>query len=209
MTYWFLLSPSPGGEHISPRLLPESFAYAMPWGKLAFSREAFSTSVTKHPPVRTTVDSHPRLSSHSTLEQQNWSDGFTRCTNPFCNISTSACLDSTETNFMTSNISLCNVASLFLASPGKSYGQRSLVGCSPCGRWGSNMTKWLHVHFSLSCIGEGNGNPLQCSCLENPRDDGAWWAAIYGVAQSRTRLKWLSSSSSSTCMFLNISTFLY
>ena len=49
--------------------------------------------------------------------------------------------------------------------------------------------------FSLSCIGEGNGNPLQCSCLENPRDGGAWWAAVYGVAQSRTRLKWLSSSS--------------
>ena len=54
----------------------------------------------------------------------------------------------------------------------------------------------LHFHFSLSCIGEGNGNPLQCSCLENPRDGGAWWAAVYGVAQSRTRLKWLSSSSS-------------
>ena len=54
----------------------------------------------------------------------------------------------------------------------------------------------LHFHFSLSCIGEGNGNPLQCSCLENPRDSGAWWAAIYGVAQSRTRLTWLSSSSS-------------
>ena len=52
-------------------------------------------------------------------------------------------------------------------------------------------------HFSVSCIGEGNGNPLQCSCLENPRDSGAWWAAVYGVAQSRTRLKWLSSSSSS------------
>ena len=51
--------------------------------------------------------------------------------------------------------------------------------------------------LSLSCIGEGNGNPLQCSCLENPRYRGAWWAAIYGVAQSRTRLKWLSSSSSS------------
>ena len=50
---------------------------------------------------------------------------------------------------------------------------------------------------SLSCIGEGNGNPLQCSCLENPRDEGAWWAAVCGVAQSRTRLKWLSSSSSS------------
>ena len=47
----------------------------------------------------------------------------------------------------------------------------------------------LHFHFSLSCIGEENGNPLQCSCLENPRDRGAWWAAIYGVAQSRTRLK--------------------
>ena len=55
----------------------------------------------------------------------------------------------------------------------------------------------FHFHFSLSCIGEGNGNPLQCSCLENPRDGGAWWAAVYGVAQSRTRLKRLSSSSSS------------
>ena len=50
-------------------------------------------------------------------------------------------------------------------------------------------------HFSLSCIGEGNGKPLQCSCLENSRDEGAWWAAVYGVAQSRTRLKRLSSSS--------------
>ena len=58
------------------------------------------------------------------------------------------------------------------------------------------MTERLHFHFSLSCIGEGNGNPLQCSCLENPRDGGAWWASVYGVAQSRTRLKWLSSSSS-------------
>ena len=54
----------------------------------------------------------------------------------------------------------------------------------------------LHFHFSLSCIGEGNGNPLQCSCLENPRDGGAWWAAVCGVAQSQTRLKGLSSSSS-------------
>ena len=58
------------------------------------------------------------------------------------------------------------------------------------------MTERLHFHFSLSCIGEGNGNSLQCSCLENPRDWGAWWAAIYGVAQSWTRLKQLSSSSS-------------
>ena len=66
------------------------------------------------------------------------------------------------------------------------------------GRWRSDRTKWLHFHFSLSCIGEGNGNPLQCSCLENPRDGGAWWAAVYGVAQSLTWLKWLSSSSSSS-----------
>ena len=51
------------------------------------------------------------------------------------------------------------------------------------------MTEQLHFHFSLSCIGEGNGNPLQCSCLENPRDGGAWWAAIYGVTQSRAKLK--------------------
>ena len=59
----------------------------------------------------------------------------------------------------------------------------------------SDTTEWLHFHFSLLCIGGGNGNPLQCSCLENPRDGGAWWAAIYGVAQSRTRLKQHSSSS--------------
>ena len=61
---------------------------------------------------------------------------------------------------------------------------------------GSDKTKRLRFHFSLSCIGEGNGNPLQCSCLENPRDGGAWWAAVYGVALSRTRLKWLSSRAS-------------
>ena len=59
-----------------------------------------------------------------------------------------------------------------------------------------DSTEQLHFHFSLSCIGEGNGNPLQCSCLENPRDGGAWWAAVSGVAQSRTQLKRLSSSSS-------------
>ena len=53
----------------------------------------------------------------------------------------------------------------------------------------SDTTEQLHFHFSLSCIGEGNGNPLQCSCLENPRDGGAWWAAVYEVAQSQTRLK--------------------
>ena len=80
--------------------------------------------------------------------------------------------------------------------PGKSHGWRSLVGCSPWGRKESDMTEWLHFHSSLSCIGEGNGNPLQCSFLENPRNGGAWWAAVYGVTQSWTRLKWLSSSSS-------------
>ena len=80
--------------------------------------------------------------------------------------------------------------------PGKSHGRRSLVGCSPWGHWGLDKTEQLHFHFSLSCIGEGNGNPLQCSCLENPRDRGDWWATVYGVTQSRTRLKWLSSSSS-------------
>ena len=69
---------------------------------------------------------------------------------------------------------------------GKSHGQRSLVGYSPRGHKESDMTE--RFHFSLSCIGEGNGNPLQCSCLENPRDGGAWWAAINGITQSRTRL---------------------
>ena len=80
--------------------------------------------------------------------------------------------------------------------PGKSHGQRSLVGCSLWGREESDTTERHHFLFSLSCIGEGNGNPLQCSCLENPRDGGAWWAAVYRVALSRTRLKRLSSSSS-------------
>ena len=78
--------------------------------------------------------------------------------------------------------------------PGKSYGWRSPVGCSPWGCWESDTTEGLHFHFSLSFIGDGNGNPLQCSCLENPRDGGAWWAAVYGVTQSRTWLKRLSSS---------------
>ena len=72
--------------------------------------------------------------------------------------------------------------------PGKSHGQRSLVGCSPWGRKESDTTERLHFHFSLSCIGEGNGSLLQCSCLENPRDGGAWWAAVHGVGKSWTRL---------------------
>ena len=82
--------------------------------------------------------------------------------------------------------------------PGKSHERRSLVGCGPGGREEWDTTEWLHFHFSCSCIGEGNGNPLQCSCLENLRDGGAWWAAVYGVTQSWTRLKQLSSSSNSS-----------
>ena len=73
--------------------------------------------------------------------------------------------------------------------PGKPHGRRSLAGCSPWGHWGSDTTERLHFHFSLSYIGEGNGTPLQCSCLGNPMDGGAWWAAVHGVAKSRT---WLS-----------------
>ena len=82
--------------------------------------------------------------------------------------------------------------------PGNSHGRRSLVGCSPWARGQSDTIEQLHFHVLLSCIGEGNGNPLQCSCLENPRDRGAQWAAVSGVAQSLTRLKRLSSSSSSS-----------
>ena len=86
--------------------------------------------------------------------------------------------------------------------PGKSHGQRSLVGYSPWGLEESDRTEQLYFRFSLSCIGKGNSNPLQCSCLENPRDGGTWWAAVYGVAQSQTRLKRLSSSSSSVYMLI-------
>ena len=86
--------------------------------------------------------------------------------------------------------------------PGKSHGWRSLVGFSPWGREELDMTEQLCFHFSLSCIGEGDGNPLQCSCLETPRDGGAWWAAVCGVAQSRTWLKQLSSGSSMCISYL-------
>ena len=84
--------------------------------------------------------------------------------------------------------------------PGKSHERRSLVGCSPWDRKESDTTERLHFHISLSCIGEGNGNPLQYPCLENPRDGGAWWAAVYGVAQSRRRLKGFSGGSSSSVL---------
>ena len=77
---------------------------------------------------------------------------------------------------------------------GESQGWRSLVGYSPWDRKESDTTERLHFHFSLSCIGEGNGNPLQCSCLENPRDRGAWWAAVHGVTQSQIRLNRLNNN---------------
>ena len=91
--------------------------------------------------------------------------------------------------------------------PGKSHGWRSLVGYSPWDREESHTTERLHFDFSLSCIGEGHGNPLQCSCLENPGDGEAWWAAVSGVTQSWTRLKRFTSSSSSIyiqlfCLFI-------
>ena len=86
--------------------------------------------------------------------------------------------------------------------PGNSHVWRSLVGCSPWNRKESDTTERLHFHFSLSLIVEGNGNPLQCSCMENPRDGGAWWAAFYGVAQSWTQLMWLSSNSSMNHLYL-------
>ena len=82
--------------------------------------------------------------------------------------------------------------------PGKSHGRRSLVGYRPWGLEESDTTERLHFHFSLSCIGEGSGNSLQSSCLENPRDGGAWWAAIYGVTQNWTWLKLLSSLAAGT-----------
>ena len=74
--------------------------------------------------------------------------------------------------------------------PGRSHGWRSLLGYSPWGHEESDTTERLHFHFSLSCIGEGNGNPLQCSCLENPRDGGAWWSDLAAAAANR---RWLKS----------------
>ena len=129
----------------------------------------------------------PRLSQNASCGWEGWCHSLSFETFPSFNYQTAS-----------SYIRVGNGAPLQYSWPGKSHGQRSLVGCSPWDRWGLDTTEWLHFHFSLACIGEGNGSPLQCSCLENPSDGGAWWAAVYGVAQSRTRLKWLSSSSSSS-----------
>ena len=88
--------------------------------------------------------------------------------------------------------------------PGKSHGRRSLAGCSPWDRWGSDTTEQLHFHFSLSCIGEGNGNPLQCSCLENPRDGGAFWAASMGSHRVRHDWSDLAAAASRKIIYINI-----
>ena len=100
------------------------------------------------------------------------------------------------------SVSSCNPLEKAMASHSSTLAwkipwTKSLVGYSPWGHEESDTTERPHFHFSFSCIGEENGNPLQCSCLENPRDGGAWWTVIYGVAQSWTRLRRLSSSSSS------------
>ena len=95
-----------------------------------------------------------------------------------------------QNTFLSRTFSLENICQFQgIVSPSKvtlSHGRRGLVDYSPWSREELDTTEQLHFHFSLSCIGEGNGNPLQCPCLGNPRDAGVWWAAIYGVAQSRT-----------------------
>ena len=83
--------------------------------------------------------------------------------------------------------------------PGKPHGWRSLVGCSPWGREESDTTEQLRFHFSLSCTSEGNGNPLQCSCLQNPRDGGAWWAAVYG--SHRVGHDWSGSAAAAAYLY--------
>ena len=88
--------------------------------------------------------------------------------------------------------------------PGESQGRRSLVGCHLWGCTESDTTEWLHFHFSFPYTEEGNGNPLQCSCLENPRDGGAWWAAICGVAHIRTRLNDLAAAAAGTIIIYRV-----
>ena len=79
--------------------------------------------------------------------------------------------------------------------PGESHGGRSLEGCSPWGRWGSDMTERLHFHFSVSCIGEGNGNTFQCSCLENPREPGR----LLSVGSHRVGHDWSDLAAAAVC----------
>ena len=96
--------------------------------------------------------------------------------------------DPTEATWHQTNVRRRQWHPIPVLLPGKSHGWRSLVGRSLWGLEDLDTTERLHFHFSVSCIREGNGNPLQGSCLENPRDGGAWWAAVSGVTQSQTRL---------------------
>ena len=92
--------------------------------------------------------------------------------------------------------------------PGKSHGQRSLVGCSPWGRYESDTTERLLFQFSLSCIGGGNGNPLQYSCLENSRDGGAWWAGLLSMGSHRIGHDWSDSAAAAASAYLRLWVFL-
>ena len=116
----------------------------------------------------------------------------------FISLNVWSCLSSPYPHWVWLSIEFVLKTFYFILEYRKSHGRRSLVGCSPWGCWELDTTEWLNFQFSLSWIGGGNGNPLQCSCLENPRDRGARWAAVSGVAQSWTQLKRLSSSSSSS-----------
>ena len=152
-------------------------ARVLEWGAIAFSKISFRMNCLDPLAVQGILKSH--LQHHSSKASILWPSAFF--------IIQLSHLYVTRRQWQPTPVLL----------PGESHGWRSLVGCGPWGREESDTTERLHFHFSLSHIGEGNGNPLQCSSLKNPRDGGAWWAAVYGVAQSRTRLKRLSSSSSS------------
>ena len=142
-------------------------------------------------PLHDLHDIRPRLVSSFCMSSFPWPlTGFSGIIFFFFNFG------STRSSFREGN------GTLQILLPGKSHERRSLEGCSAWSRWGSDMTEWLHFHFSLSCIGERNG----CSSLfflENPRDLGPWRADVYEDAQSRTQLKWLNSSSRSSLLLRN------
>ena len=157
-------------------------ARILEWVALPFSRGSFQPrDQTQSPTLQ--ADSLPAEPPERNISPQQWDIPFTKCYSfPFHNITNRImpqCIIIQRRQWRPTPVLL----------PGKSHGWRSLVGCSPWGHEESDTTERLHFHFSLSCIGEGRGNPLQCSCLENPRGGGAWWAAVYGVTQSWTQLK--------------------
>ena len=168
--YWsFSFSISPSKEH------PGLISFRMDWLDLLA--------------VQGTLKS--LLQHHSSKAPILWCSAFFTVQLPHPYMTTGKTVALTRWTFVGKLMSL--PFNMLSRLPEKSHGQKSLVGCSPWGHTESDMTERLHSHFLLSCIGEGNDNPLQFSCLENPRDGGACWAAVYGVTQSRTRLKRLSS----------------